>query len=131
MRTAALVRRLQSRTAELVWRLLSLIRIARFSLLTGGILLLALLLRLVGLTWGFPHSFNVYESHVVYLASQLAQRFAQTGSLDPQASSYGALPLYLLALSTALADGALTWLKTLVALPFDSAPMLYVGRLLA
>ncbi|MFZ1239065.1 MAG: glycosyltransferase family 39 protein [Anaerolineae bacterium] len=131
MRTAALVRRLQSRTAELVWRLLSLIRIARFSLLTGGILLLALLLRLVGLTWGFPHSFNVDESHVVYLASQLAQRFAQTGSLDPQASSYGALPLYLLALSTALADGALTWLKTLVALPFDSAPMLYVGRLLA
>ena len=41
------------------------------------------------------------ESHVVYLTSQLAQGFAQTGSLDPQASSYGALPLYLLALSTA------------------------------
>jgi len=99
--------------------------------LAGAVLLLALLLRLVGLTWGFPHSFNVDESHVVYLASQLAQRFAQTGSLDPQASSYGALPLYLLALSTALADQALAWLKTLAATPFDSAPMLYIGRLLA
>jgi len=99
--------------------------------LAGAVLLLALLLRLVGLTWGFPHSFNVDESHVVYLASQLAQRFAQTGSLDPQASSYGALPLYLLALSTALADQALAWLKTLMATPFDSAPMLYIGRLLA
>jgi 4-amino-4-deoxy-L-arabinose transferase-like glycosyltransferase len=106
-------------------------RLARFPVLVGGVLLLALLLRLVGLTWGFPHSFNVDESHVVYLASQLAQRFAQTGSLDPQASSYGALPLYLLALSAALADQALTWLKTLVATPFDSAPMLYIGRLLA
>lgn len=103
----------------------------RFTVLAGGVLLLALLLRLVGLTWGFPHSFNVDESHVVYLASQLAQRFAQSGSLDPQASSYGALPLYLLAASTALADQALAWLKTLVAVPFDSAPMLYIGRLLA
>lgn len=97
----------------------------------GGVLLLALFLRVSGLTWGFPHSFNVDEAHVVYLTSQLAQRFAQTGSLDPQASSYGALPLYLLALSTALADQALTWLKALIPLPFDSAPMLYSGRLLA
>jgi len=106
-------------------------RAARFPVLAGGVLLLALFLRVVGLTWGFPHSFNVDESHVIYLASQLTQRFAQTGSLDPQASSYGALPLYLLALSTVLADQALAWLKTLIATPFDSAPMLYIGRLLA
>ena len=53
-------------------------------------------------------------------------RLVQAGQLERVA-----LPLYLLALSTALADGALTWLKTLVALPFDSAPMLYVGRLLS
>jgi 4-amino-4-deoxy-L-arabinose transferase-like glycosyltransferase len=112
-------------------RLLKSMRAARFPVLAGGVLLLALFLRVVGLTWGFPHSFNVDESHVIYLASQLTQRFAQTGSLDPQASSYGALPLYLLALSTALADQALAWLKTLIATPFDSAPMLYIGRLLA
>lgn len=93
--------------------------------------LLALVLRTAGLTWGFPHSLNVDEAHVVYLASQLTERFQTSGSLDPQASSYGALPLYLLALTSGLAEQVLGWLKSFLTIPFDTAPMLYVGRLLS
>ncbi len=102
-----------------------------WGLALGAVIVLALILRLAGLTWGFPHSLNVDEAHVVYLASQLGQRFAASGSLDPQASSYGALPLYLLALSSGAAEQVLGWLKSFLTLPFDSAPMLYIGRLLS
>ncbi len=102
-----------------------------FGLALGGAIVLAVVLRAIGLTWGFPHSLNVDEAHVVYLASQLTARFQASGSLDPQASSYGALPLYLLALATGLAEQALLWLKSFLPIPFDSAPMLYVGRLLS
>lgn len=102
-----------------------------FGLGLAAVIVLALVLRAAGLTWGFPHSLNVDEAHVVYLASQLAERFRASGSLDPQASSYGALPLYLLALTTGLAELALQWLKSFLAVPFDTAPMLYVGRLLS
>jgi 4-amino-4-deoxy-L-arabinose transferase-like glycosyltransferase len=97
----------------------------------GIILLLALALRLTGLTWGFPHIFNVDEQHTVSLAKNLAERFVNSGSLDPHDSSYGALPLYLLAVGTAVASQVLTWLKVLLTVPFNSAPMVYVGRLLS
>ena len=99
------------------------------------VLLLALALRLAGLTWGFPHllpnSLNVDEGHVVNLAAGLVQRFQASGSLDPQASTYGALPIYLLAVVTAMANQVLIWLKLLLSLPYDSAPMVYVGRLIS
>ncbi len=100
-----------------------------------AVLLLALALRLIGLAWGSPHllpsSLNVDEGHVVDLAGGLVQRFLTSGSLDPQASTYGALPIYLLAASTAMAKQVLIWLKLLLPLPFDSAPMVYIGRLLS
>ncbi len=102
-----------------------------FGLGLGLVIVLALVLRAVGLTWGFPHSLNVDEAHVIFLVSQLVQRFQTTGSLDPQASSYGALPLYALALASGLAEQALAWLKSFLDVPFDTAPMLYVGRLLS
>ncbi len=110
-------------------RLAGLLPASWFGWPNAAILLLALVLRIVGLTWGFPHSFHVDEAHVIYLTDQLAQRFLDNGSLHPQASSYGALPFYLLALAAAAAEQLLAWLELLLPLPFDSAPILYVARL--
>lgn len=95
------------------------------------VFLVALALRVTGITWGFPHLFNIDEEFTVSLAEELKSRFFASGSLDPQASSYGTLPLYLYIALTAIAVEITNLLNTILPLPFNSIPMLYVGRLVS
>jgi hypothetical protein len=97
----------------------------------AGSLALALGLRVSGLTWGFPHRFHIDEDFVLSVTESLIERFSATGSLKPEVTSYGALPLYLLALASTLASQVISAAQTIVPLPIHSAPPLYVARLLS
>src|SRR5262245_39762960 len=113
---------------ESVWPRIAIgSRVSWYAIGLGCSLGLAFGLRLVGLTWGFPHEFHVDEELVV----NLSQRFKGSGSLNPESSSYGALPLYLLAFASAAATQTISFLQTLLPMPIHSAPPLYVARLLS
>lgn len=99
-----------------------------YSIALAAVIALGFALRLFGYTWGFPHRFHVDEELVLNHASRIAAGF-QEGSLHPGGSSYGALPLYLLALATSLASAVVRSLEGL--LPIQYAPMVYVARLLS
>lgn len=62
-----------------------------------SILLLGCGLRFYGITWGAPYFLHNDEGWTVFKAMDLIDRFNR-GSLNPEFSSYGALPLYLLPL---------------------------------
>ncbi|HEV8725295.1 MAG TPA: glycosyltransferase family 39 protein [Candidatus Binatia bacterium] len=106
-------------------------RVGWYAVGLGCSLVLALALRLVGLTWGFPHEFHIDEDLVINLTQRLMMQFKETGSLNPDSSSYGALPLYLLAVASAAAAQVISVTQTILPIPIHSAPPLYVARLLS
>ncbi|HIQ06074.1 MAG TPA: phospholipid carrier-dependent glycosyltransferase [Anaerolineae bacterium] len=90
------------------------------------ILVLAVGLRLYGLTWGEGHGFHVDERYLVRLSMEVRGQIASGQWPRSPASSWGKLPLYLLAVSSVVADGAVGLLGRTAGVP-----SLYVGRLLA
>lgn len=106
-------------------------RVSWYAVGLGCSLGLALALRLVGLTWGFPHEFHIDEEFVISVTQALMGRFNETGSLNPDIASYGALPLYLLGIASAAAAKVIGLTQTFLPLPINSAPPLYVARLLS
>jgi len=52
-------------------------------------------LRFYGLYWGFPYHLHCDENKLVGVAHRLAESWAQSRSLNPDFSAYGALPVYL------------------------------------
>jgi len=101
----------------------------RYSLLLGLVLLLAAGSRFYGFTWGRPYALHVDEAYVIHLVYRLGEQWARERSLNPHASSYGALPLYLLLLAHQVASLVVARLGG--RLGIDSAPLLYVGRLIS
>jgi 4-amino-4-deoxy-L-arabinose transferase-like glycosyltransferase len=104
-------------------------RVGWYAIALGCSLVLALALRVVGLTWGFPHRFHIDEDLVIHLTEGLMMQFKETGSLNPESTSYGALPLYLLSIASAAATQVISLTQTF--LPINSAPTIYVARLLS
>jgi len=101
----------------------------RYSLLLGLVLLLAAGSRFYGFTWGRPYALHVDEAYVIHLVYRLGEQWARERSLNPHASSYGALPLYLLLLAQQVASLIVAQLGGRFGI--DSAPLLYVGRLIS
>lgn len=65
----------------------------------AGILLLGLLLRAPGLTWGLPDERKLFPYHPDEpTLVELGSRIAETGDLNPRFFNYGSLPAYLSAL---------------------------------
>ena len=89
------------------------------------VLLVALGLRVYGLTWGWPASLHCDETSTVGWSLQFGQQLSDTGSLRPPRSDYGALPFYALLVFLA----PLRALMTLVSGPVDTGALaLLVGR---
>lgn len=97
--------------------------------LLGLVLLLAAGARIHGFTWGRPYALHVDESYVLSLVYRLARQWASEHSLNPHASSYGALPLYLLLLVQQAAR--LIEARLGAAFGVNSVPLLYLGRLIS
>ncbi|MDH7486795.1 MAG: glycosyltransferase family 39 protein [Anaerolineae bacterium] len=93
------------------------------------VLLLAAAARFYGFTWGRPYALHVDESYVLSLVYRLARQWASEHSLNPHASSYGTLPLYLLLLVQQAARLIVALLGA--AFGVDSVPLLYLGRLIS
>ena len=85
--------------------------------------------RFYGFWWGYPYSFHGDESFVFTMTLRLDRHFRETGSWNPQVSTYGSLPFYVLWLSWRLANALLQVLGH----PFgwDTAPIVLVGRLIS
>jgi hypothetical protein len=101
----------------------------RYAVVLGFVLFLAAAVRIYGFTWGRPYSLHVDEDYLLRLVQGLAQQWADSRSLNPHASSYGALPLYVLLLVQQGARLILAWLGSAVGV--SVAPMLYLGRLIS
>jgi len=97
----------------------------------GAVLILALALRVTGFTWGYPYILHGDENNTVDLGRQLLGSFVNEGSLNPKDSSYGALPLYLLALCAAVADYLWAWFGSLLPPVSNFTLTVYLGRLLS
>lgn len=61
----------------------------------AAIIIIAAGLRVYGLWWAFPHRLHCDENKLIGVTVRLAEGFLAKGSLDPQFSAYGALPMYL------------------------------------
>ncbi len=94
-----------------------------------GILLVAAALRFYGFWWGYPYSFHGDENFVFTMTLRLDQHFRETGSWNPQVSTYGSLPFYVLWLTWRAANALLSMLNH----PFgmNTAPIMLVGRLIS
>ncbi len=94
-----------------------------------GITLVAAAFRFYGFWWGYPYSFHGDESFVFTMTLRLDQHFRATGSWNPQVSTYGSLPFYVLWLTWRGANALLDLLHH----PFgvDTAPIMLVGRLIS
>jgi len=68
----------------------------------AGILVVGTAMRLYGLMWGSPVHLHCDENTTLGIAISMGHRFGQTGGLQPPASCYGALPLYLLLIGMGL-----------------------------
>ncbi len=84
----------------------------------AAILLVGLLLRVPGLTWGLPDEHKLFPYHPDEpTLVELGSRMARTGDLNPHFFNYGSLPVYL----SALVLGAV---GLSAAPPGDSGPYL-------
>ena len=66
---------------------------------TWGLVLVTLVaaaFRFYGFWWGYPYSFHGDESFVFTMTARLDEHFRATGSWNPQVSTYGSLPFYVL-----------------------------------
>ncbi len=104
----------------------------RFSKHTWALIAITLVaagFRFYGFWWGYPYVFHGDESFVYTMTIRLDQNFRATGSWNPQVSTYGSLPFYVLWIAWRAANA---WIAAL-GRPFgiDTVPIMIVGRLIS
>ncbi len=104
-------------------------KLSRTTWLLLVITLVAAGFRFYGFWWGYPYSFHGDESFVFTMTLRLDRHFRETGSWNPQVSTYGSLPFYILWLTWRAANALIAALGH----PFgiDTVPIMIVGRLIS